>query len=55
MEDAFKEGGKVLVHCHKGVSRSVTLCMAYLIWKFRYNFNDAFNAVKNARDVASPN
>ena len=31
MEQAHKEGGKVLVHCHEGKSRSVTLVLAYLM------------------------
>lgn len=42
MRDAFKIGGRVLVHCHKGVSRSVTLCMAYLIWKHNLSYDEAF-------------
>ncbi|KRW99600.1 hypothetical protein PPERSA_01209 [Pseudocohnilembus persalinus] len=55
MEEAFQNGGKVLVHCHKGVSRSVTLCMAYIIWKNKLTFDQAFQQVKNSRDIASPN
>ena len=29
--EAIKNGGKVLIHCRKGISRSAALCLAYLI------------------------
>ncbi|GMI19558.1 hypothetical protein TrRE_jg10863 [Triparma retinervis] len=44
----------VLVHCHSGMSRSVTVCMAYLMGKGR-SLIEAFEMVKSTRQQASPN
>lgn len=33
IEDARSNNGKVYVHCVQGVSRSATVCLAYLIYK----------------------
>ena len=54
--DAVRRGGgRVLVHCSQGVSRSAALCIAYLMHTQGATFDDAFNAVKSIRGVASPN
>lgn len=45
----------MLVHCSQGVSRSVTLVIAYLMWRNGQCFEEAFAAVKAARGVANPN
>jgi len=45
----------VFVHCSQGVSRSVTLVIAYLMWRDGHTFEQAFAAVKAARGVANPN
>jgi len=29
--------------------------MSYIIWKYKYTFDVAFEKVKNAREIASPN
>ena len=55
LEECFENNGKVVVHCIQGVSRSITLVVAYLIYKLRISFNDAFQLVKLKRGVASPN
>lgn len=43
--------GKVLVHCHVGVSRSATLVLAYLMLKQNLTLVEAICAVKDNRGV----
>ncbi|KAK8314710.1 hypothetical protein V6Z12_D01G189600 [Gossypium hirsutum] len=54
-EDVQEQGGKVLVHCCQGVSRSSSLVIAYLMWREGQSFEDAFQYVKAARGVTNPN
>lgn len=49
------ENGKVLVHCHAGVSRSATICMAYLMATRKLRMEEAYEYVKKKRRVISPN
>ncbi|KAM9393826.1 dual specificity protein phosphatase 2 [Pholidichthys leucotaenia] len=54
--DSVKEsGGRVLVHCHAGISRSATICLAYLMHTRRVRLDEAFDFVKQRRHVISPN
>ncbi|KAK0151891.1 Dual specificity protein phosphatase 2 [Merluccius polli] len=54
--DSVKEqGGRVLVHCQAGISRSATICLAYLMHTRRVRLNEAFDFVKQRRQVISPN
>ncbi|XP_070812632.1 dual specificity protein phosphatase 2 [Pituophis catenifer annectens] len=48
-------GGHVLVHCQAGISRSATICLAYLIQSRRVRLEEAFDFVKQRRGVISPN
>nr|XP_057927007.1 dual specificity protein phosphatase 26-like [Doryrhamphus excisus] len=48
---ALNKGGKVLVHCHVGVSRSATLVLAYLMLKQKLTLVEAICAVKENRGV----
>lgn len=49
------DGGKVLVHCHEGRSRSVSLCLAYLVSREGRTLADAFAFVKGRRRESKPN
>lgn len=59
MANAFiNEGlqkGNVLVHCHFGVSRSATLVIAFIMEKYRLNFDQAYNFVRQRRRFINPN
>ncbi|KAF7639731.1 hypothetical protein Mgra_00000652 [Meloidogyne graminicola] len=48
-------GGKTLVHCVAGVSRSATLCIVYLVKYERMSLRQAFHYVKSARPIVRPN
>lgn len=47
--------GNLLIHCGAGASRSVTLLIAYLIYKFGLNFDESFAIIKKTRNEANPN
>ncbi len=61
METAFKfieEGkhyGNVLVHCHKGVSRSASFVLGYLMKKNEMTLEEAMSHVQSCRPVVQPN
>lgn len=47
--------GKVLVHCRMGISRSATLCIAYLMKKRGFCLEDACRYVAHVRPFIHPN
>ncbi|KAF7329005.1 Dual specificity [Mycena venus] len=55
IEDALNEGGKVLVHCNEGASRSVTIVCAYVVKKLQIDSKAALEFVKAKRPNARPN
>ena len=46
---------KIFVHCNAGVSRSPSIIISYLIKSLNYSFNEAYNYVKNKRNIIKPN
>ena len=56
ISDSVKNSkGRVLVHCQAGISRSATICLAYLISRYRLRLDEAYEYVKKRRSVISPN
>ena len=55
IRDAHGAGGTVLVHCHRGISRSCTVAMAYLIAERRCTAETIFDELRRARPVCDPN
>lgn len=45
----------VLVHCQQGVSRSASICLAYLMIQEKMSLKQAYQHVQNCRPCISPN
>lgn len=54
IDDVKAKGGRVLVHCRAGVSRSVTICLAYLMFTAKIRLEAAFEHVRSKRSMISP-
>ena len=55
IDDALKNNGSVLVHCHGGVSRSTALCSAFLISRRGHSVQSSLNIIRAGRSIACPN
>eukprot|EP00451_Oxyrrhis_marina_P031185 CAMPEP_0204374028 /NCGR_PEP_ID=MMETSP0469-20131031/48413_1 /ASSEMBLY_ACC=CAM_ASM_000384 /TAXON_ID=2969 /ORGANISM="Oxyrrhis marina" /LENGTH=707 /DNA_ID=CAMNT_0051364571 /DNA_START=10 /DNA_END=2130 /DNA_ORIENTATION=+ len=55
IERCLSGGGRILVHCKEGVSRSSTVVIAYLMWKLKVSFSAAHDMVVAARPIINPN
>eukprot|EP00443_Scrippsiella_acuminata_P048912 CAMPEP_0115187290 /NCGR_PEP_ID=MMETSP0270-20121206/10419_1 /TAXON_ID=71861 /ORGANISM="Scrippsiella trochoidea, Strain CCMP3099" /LENGTH=821 /DNA_ID=CAMNT_0002600437 /DNA_START=121 /DNA_END=2586 /DNA_ORIENTATION=+ len=55
IQSAIESGGRVLVHCREGVSRSATMIIAYLMWRFNLSFDAAHERIRKARPICNPN
>ncbi|XP_034753572.1 dual specificity protein phosphatase 5 [Etheostoma cragini] len=55
IDHVMQSGGKVLVHCEAGISRSPTICMAYIMRTQQLRLDAAFDIIKQRRAVISPN
>jgi protein-tyrosine phosphatase len=45
----------VLIHCNKGISRSSSIIIAYIMKKYKKSFNDAFEFVMQKKNNINPN
>ncbi|CAM9861778.1 unnamed protein product [Lampetra fluviatilis] len=55
IDEARNKQCGVLVHCLAGISRSVTVTVAYLMQKLSLPLNDAYDFVKHKKSNISPN
>lgn len=55
IDEALEKKQGILVHCLAGISRSVTVTVAYLMQKRRWSLNDAYDFVKQRKTNVSPN
>lgn len=54
-KDSKKHEGAILVHCAQGVSRSVSVIIAYLMFKYNLLYDQALYAVRRKLESAQPN
>ena len=47
IDKLLKEDKKVIIFCHKGQQRSVTLCIAYLVYHFKIKSKVALHIIKH--------
>jgi len=55
IEHSLEEGTGILVHCFAGISRSSTICIAYLMKKNKWRFEQALKYVHSKRAKINPN
>eukprot|EP00455_Lapot_gusevi_P056251 TRINITY_DN9311_c0_g1_i1.p1 TRINITY_DN9311_c0_g1~~TRINITY_DN9311_c0_g1_i1.p1 ORF type:complete len:244 (-),score=40.61 TRINITY_DN9311_c0_g1_i1:126-857(-) len=55
ISDAIAGGGRVLVHCLEGRSRSASIVIAYLMHSQKLSYQDALALVRSKRPIAEPN
>lgn len=46
---------KLLIHCHAGISRSVSFAVAYVMWAEKKELGEALEMIRTHRQCASPN
>mmetsp|Transcript_16476 Transcript_16476/g.17131 ORF Transcript_16476/g.17131 Transcript_16476/m.17131 type:complete len:163 (+) Transcript_16476:3-491(+) len=55
IDNCIIKGGKILIHCAAGISRSSTFTCCYLMKKNGITFEEAYKIVQSGRSIACPN
>jgi len=55
IENAMKNKQGVLVHCQRGISRSASIVIVYIMRSKNISYNEAFQLVKDRRSIIKPN
>ncbi|KAI6661582.1 Dual specificity protein phosphatase 10-like [Oopsacas minuta] len=55
IETARTKGSVVFIHCHAGISRSVSITIAYMIKYYKMGLYQAYNFIKARRPCVAPN
>eukprot|EP01084_Bolivina_argentea_P167617 290866_1 len=49
------KNNKLLVHCHKGLSRSATIIIAYQMYTYKTDYDSVFQKIRKQRPFIMPN
>ncbi len=55
IDETLIRKGKIIVNCARGVSRSATIVLAYLMFRYNFNLADAYKLVIKLRPQVRPN
>ncbi|KAK2964160.1 putative Protein-tyrosine-phosphatase MKP1 [Blattamonas nauphoetae] len=55
IEQARTTNGKILVHCHQGVSRAASVVISYVMWYCKFDFETSLRSVRRIRQIVRPN
>ncbi|KAF4043426.1 Dual specificity phosphatase catalytic domain [Phytophthora infestans] len=55
IERARESGGRIFLHCIKGISRSPTMAIAYLMWYKNMGMYETLDFVRQSRPIVDPN
>lgn len=55
IQETYKAGGRILIHCQAGVSRSAAVLAACLMKSKKINRDDALEIIKRKRPSVAPN
>lgn len=55
IDECRTNNSKILIHCAAGISRSVSVCLMYVMSRFDMSSNDALKLIRQARPCANPN
>ena len=55
IDDCLRTGGKIIVNCARGISRSATIVIAYLMFRYNLRLNQAYTFVSSLRPQVRPN
>jgi protein-tyrosine phosphatase len=50
-----RSNSNVLVHCHAGISRSVSIVIYYIMKKYKKTYDEALILIRRNRPIANPN
>jgi hypothetical protein len=53
--ESQKHNSNILIHCVSGISRSASIVIAYMMDKYKMNYDEAFAYVKTKRPTIRPN
>lgn len=55
IDDCLINKGKIIINCARGISRSATIVIAYLMFRYKMSLNDSFNLIVRLRPQVRPN